>query len=680
MRLVFALFFCLNTFGATFLDTAPIRFEPNPQLEGKSPVKWSARGAGYAFLFTDHQTLLKTRAGIVKLSFPGSTAAAPLQGEKPLNTRVNYFIGKQYASVQSFSRLRRSHLYPGIDLVYYGTGHDIEYDLEIAPGADPSKIRIRFDGARGIKTNDHGDIELETAAGIITQHKPVVYQRKPSGEIVAIESSYVLDKHHTARVALGDYDATRPLTVDPTITYQAYVTGESVDTVVSIGHDSSGNLYMAGSTYSLGFPTTSQAYQTSIAGPQNTWVMQLNPSAGGAAIQYCTYVGGQSRDIAKQMVVDPKGVVYVTGSTDSTNFPTSANAYSSSYTNNTHAFVYMLDTTQQGSAGLIYSTYFGGTNNDEGDAITFANGKIYIAGWTTSTDLPLGGTPYQMTLTGGNDAFVAEFDPTQSGGTSLVASTYLGGSLDDEIHSIAVDSKGLAYVAGTTGSYDFPITGNANQPGFGGIADAFLSVLDMNAGALVYSTYLGGSSVEDVKHILLTPSGSVALAGYTISPDFPVTANAYQNTIGGPGNAFISVINTNASPGQGLVYSTFFGGNGGEVAYDLRQDSAGRFYFAGYTLSPNLPVTSNALSTSSIGGSVDGFVAVLDTSKPYSTQLVYSSYLTGLGQQEIRALDLDASGKIYVTGTTTSDVFPNAIPPIQYALKQTIFVMVFTLQ
>ncbi len=694
MRLALAALFCVNTFGATLLDTAPLRFEPNPQLETQwgatSAAKWSARGPGYAYLFADRATLLRTSGGTAELTFPGANTAARFAGEKPLNTKINYFVGHESASVQAYARLRRAALWPGVDLVYYGVGHQIEYDFEIAPGADASRIRMRFRGAGRVRLNDRGDIVIDGGAGEIVQRKPMVYQRLDSGEIAAIASSYVLDRHGTAHVKLGRYDRRRTLTVDPVITYDAYLSGEQPDMVVSVGHDPTGKIYLAGSTFSTEFPTTAQAYQfTSPVGPEHLWVAQIDPTAGASALVYCSYIGGQSNDIASQMVVDVNGVMYITGSSDSTNYPTTSGGYQPTYSgNNTHGFVTMIDPSQ-GVNGLIYSTYFGGTtdsagneSNDQGNGIAVANGKIYVTGWTTSIDLPVTANAYQGTLNAGNDAWIAEFDPTQSGTASLLNSTFLGGSLDDEGDSIAVDSAGLVYIGGMTGSFDFPTTPNANQPGFGGVADGFLAVLDMNVGTLNYSSYLGGSDVESVKRIALTASpGNVALVGYTVSSDFPVTFNAYENALQGPGNAFISVLNTSPSvtPGQGLLYSTYFGGSGGEVAYDLHIDSAGRFYIGGYTLSPNFPVTSNAMYSASVGGSIDGFVTVLDPSQPPQTALVYSSYVTGPGMQVIYGVDVDPSGTIYVAGSTTGDVFPNATPPNPLLLKTSVFVLTFTL-
>jgi len=683
MRFVLAAFFCLNAFGATLLDTQPVRFEPNPGLgQPNSPVKWSARGPGYAFLFLSDSTVLRTSAGAAKLTFPGSSATAKFQAEHALSAQINYFRGHEHASVTAYTRLRRAGLYPGIDLVYYGTGHDIEYDFEIAPGADASRIRMRFDGAPSVRLNDRGEIVLGFSDGEITQRKPVVYQRNASGQITPVPADYVLDDRGTARVRLGRYDRSQPLVVDPSITYAAYVSGSSIDTVVAIGHDASGRVYMTGNTFSIDFPVTPQGELITLDGVQNVWVLQLDPTLAGSAIVYCSYVGGEAIDTVTQMAVDANGVMFLTGNTDSGSFPVSAGAYLATYAGNFQAFVTEIDPNQQGAASLIYSTFFGGSNFDFGQAIAVANNKIYVTGYTTSTDLPLVNA-YQSTLNGSSNAFVAEFDPVQAGAASLISSTYLGGTTDDQGHAIAVDSQGNVYVAGQTFSFDFPTTANAEQPGYGADGDVFLAVFNLNTATLTYSTYFGGSSVEDVKKIVITPAGYVAMTGYTLSSNFPTTAGAYQTAFGGNGNAYLSVLNVNAPAGlnEGLVYSTYFGGAGGEVAYDLRQDTAGRFYFGGYTMSPNFPVTSNAMYPNSVGNSIDGFVAILDTSQgPFSpNQLVYSSYITGPGMQVVYGVDVDQLGTIYLTGITTNNVFPNAVPPNTFAVKTSVFVMLFTL-
>jgi hypothetical protein len=660
--------------AATLLDAAPIRFEA---VSGQT--NWRARGSGYSFLFNDDAAMLRVGDRTVDLTFPGSDRRAPYRASDRFQASTNYFTGKSYSSVAAFARLHRAGIYPGIDVVYYGHGREIEYDFEIAPGADPSRIRMRFDGADAVSLNGRNEVVLTLGAGEIVQRAPVVYQKRASGEIVKIEARYRLAKDGTVRVALGKYNRADALVVDPAITYSAYLSGTQSDWATSIGHDAQGNVYMAGNTWSLDFPTSPDAEAVTSAGNEEIWVMKLNPAGGDSAIVYCTYLGGSVDDQVTDMVVDAKGVIYLTGVTLSGNFPTTPNALASvtPLGGNNHAFVTMLDPSQAGSAGLVYSTFLGGTNFEEGDGIAVANGKIYVTGLTTSDDFPTVGA-YQSARVAGFDTFVVEIDPTQSGTASLIYGTYLGGSAQDLGRAIAVDAAGNIYVAGVTFSLDFPTAGNAYQTTYGGDGDAFLAELNPTNGTLVYSTYLGGQSIDEVKKIVIEPGGHVGMTGYTISPDYPVTQLAYNTAFGGNGNAFLTILDLTRQ--QGLVYSTFFGGSGGEVAYALRLDAAGLYYLAGYTMSPDFPVTANALNPVSMSGAVDGFIAVLDpTQPPFSPKtLVYSSYVTGPGYQIVYGLDVDSSGTIYATGLTTSTIFPNGFAN-PFALKQSAFVMLFSL-
>ena len=691
MRTVGLLFLCLSAFAASpvpLLDRAPIRFEPNRgQIRG--PVLWSARGLGYSFAFTSDSTLLRLGDRVVQLKLEGANPAARFEGSRPASVATNYFAGNFRASVPGFERLRRAGVYPGVDAVYYGNGSQLEYDFEIAPGADPSIIGMRFDGADAVRLNTAGEIVLALGAGEVTQRAPAVYQRRASGEVVSIEARYRIAGDGSIRLVLGGYDPAVHLIVDPVIVFTAYLAGSGADTCVAIAHDTHGFIYLAGNTFSNDFPLAGDVYQIFNHGNQDAWFMKLNPfaSSGDPVIVYATYLGGAAAENLTAMTVDANGIVYITGSTASSDFPTTSGAYRTSITGGTaHVFVSMLDPTQSGAAGLIYSTELAGAKEDEAEAIAAAGGKIYIVGRTVSTDFPTV-NPSQSALIGGRDAFVAEIDPAQSGSASLVASTYLGGGGDDIARTIGVDAQGLVYVAGFTLSGDFPATPDAYQGSYNSTGDAFLTKLNLSGGTMVYSTLLGGSGIDDVKKIVVEPSGRVALTGYTMSADFPVTQNAEQHIIGDAGagiaaNAFLTILDPAAQPGHVLIYSTYFGGSVGEVAYDLRRDSAGKYYLGGYALSPDLRVTGNALNSSSAlagaGGGTDGFVAVIDPAAPPMNSLVYSSYVTGRGYQIVHGVDVDAAGNIYVAGNTTSDIFP-----ANYAQKTTpagnldVFLLVF---
>jgi len=694
MRFVLAFSFCISAFAnspAKVLDTALIRFEPRSGV-----TRWIAKGLNHSIGFTDRSTLLRLGDRTVTLTLPGSSRRARFDGTEPL-VSTNYFSGSHYASVPTFSRLHRMAVYPGIDVVYYGNGGELEYDFEIAPGANPSAIRMRFDGADRVRLNQRGEVVLSLGAGEIVQRTPVVYQRRPSGEIVAVKSAYRIDQRGDVRVDLGEYNPADRLVVDPAITYSAYLQGSSPDIAIAIAHDANGNIYLAGNTWSTDFPVTPDAEQLTYGGNSDVWVMKLNPSLGSSAIVYCTYLGGAAIETLKAMTVDANGVVYLTGTTNSSGFPVSSGALQSTITSNTHAFVTMLDPSQAGSAGLIYSTYLGGANTEEGDAIVVANGKIYVTGNTTSDNFPLVGASLQTTRVSGFDGFIAEFDPTQSGASSLIYSTYLGGSGQDLPHAIAVDPAGNIYVAGITYSNDFPTTPTSYQPFYSnnqqGDGDGFLTELNPNTGVMLYSTYLGGTLTDDVKKIVVEPGGHVALAGFTQSFDFPISQNAYQPAFKPQAtcqlnpvytcapNGFLTILDLTATTPlvQGLVYSTYFGGTGGDVVLDLRRDSAGRYVMGGYTLSSDFPVTANALSSTTSGFGIDGFIAILDPVKPPTSQLVYSSYVTGPGFQVVYGVDVDASGLIYAAGFSTSNLFTNGVQDSNVG-KMSGFMLTMTLQ
>jgi hypothetical protein len=403
--------------------------------------------------------------------------------------------------------------------------------------------------------------------------------------------------------------------------------------------------------------------------------------------------------------------VYFTGTTNSTNYPVTTGALSTVLSEGTHAFVTELDTTQNGSYSQIYSTYYGGTTNvigqlgstDGGEGIFVApNGFIYVTGYTNSVDLPLVGAS-QGQLNGSFDAFIAKFDPNQVGPDSLLFSTFLGGFAQDSGQDIAADQNGLIYVTGFTFSSDFPYTHATAYQGYAGEGDAFLAVLDPGQGVVDYATaFGGGDGFDQATRILVDPTGkTVAIAGFTMATTFPVTQNGYQtvmpalNNVDSFGfqlgsNGFLAVFNMAkaTAPLQGLTYSTYFGGFGGEVVYGLRSDAQGRYYICGYSLSQNLPVTAGALNTTSAGGGIDGFVAVINPSATGPSQLVYSSYVTSTGTQTVNDVDVDASGTVWITGVATGNIFPPAYEqfPISPSTglvqsgKQSSFLWGFTIQ
>ena len=382
--------------------------------------------------------------------------------------------------------------------------------------------------------------------------------------------------------------------------YSTYLGGSGVDQGYGIAVDSAGNAYVTGSTESTNFPTAN-AFQNTFGGGGDAFVTKLN--AAGSALVYSTYLGGSDGDFGAGIAVDSAGNAYVTGVTDSTDFPT-ANALQNTNSGGI-ADVFVTKLNAAGSA-LAYSTYLGGSDFDsEPNIAVDSAGNVYVTGHTESTNFPTANAFQSTSGGGGGDAFVTKLN---AAGSALVYSTYLGGSEAEFGGGIAADSAGNAYVTGTTDSDNFP-TANALQPTSGGgtglaDGDAFVTKLNAAGSALVYSTYLGGSDFDYGGGIAVDSAGNAYVTGVTDSDNFP-TANAFQScTYGSNQDVFVTKLN---AAGSALVYSTYLGGSLFEDSGDIAVDSAGNAYVTGSTYSTNFP-TANALQSTS-GGDRDVFVA-----------------------------------------------------------------------
>jgi hypothetical protein len=429
----------------------------------------------------------------------------------------------------------------------------------------------------------------------------------------------------------------------PSLTFSTYLGGTAFGKGSAVAVDATGNTYVAGYTDAADFPTTAGALQRTFGGVSDAFVARFGPDG---SLLYSTLLGGGGLDRATGIAVDASGDAYVTGWTLSKDFPT-RNAGQAALKGGGDAFVAKLN--PSGSA-LLYSTYFG-TGAEQANAIAVDGaGNAYVTGSTSSTDLA---TPdaAQPAYGGGNqDAFVARFGPT---GT-LVTSTYLGGSGDDLGEGIAVDGAGHVFVAGTTGSRDFP-TRNALQAGFGGGnnftgKDAFLTRLNAGTLAVEFSTYLGGSGDESGHAVAVDAAGNAYVTGGTNSTDFP-TVGAYQAGLAGFANAFV----TKVSPTGGMVYSTYLGGEQTDVGRGIAVDGAGDAFVTGYTISSRFP-TANAVQGSYVGLQ-DAFVTEVNAA---GSGLVFSTYLGGSAFNEGDGVAVDGAGVAHVTGSTGSPDFPTA--------------------
>jgi hypothetical protein len=646
--------------------SVPIRFEQNRgqvQTTAKEPVEWVARGVDYSYLFTRSAAVLHFDKHSYRMHFSGANGNSHMEGIGPVAGTTKYVTPAFHGVLNGYQRLVRKDLYPGVDVVYYGNGNRLEYDFEVAPGADPSKIRFRFEGTGSVRLNEKGDLILGSDEQTLTQRAPVVYQQMPDGQRRSVSGEYKMDKNGWITVSLGNYNRSAKLIIDPDLIYTSYLFGTKTDSAIAVAHDNQGFVYVAGNTLSTDFTVTDAHYAIATGG-QDVWFSKMNPKAtDGNFTIYTTYYGGGGTDTLRAMAVDPvTGKVYLTGITTSTNLPL-LNAYQTSNTG-TDLFVAAFDPTQAGTTGLLYATLLGGIGNEDVRSIAEKDGKAYILGNTSASTYPVVNA-FASSPEAGSDIILSVIDTTQTGTASLAYSTYFTGVHDDYARSLAVDSTGIVYIAGLTYSPDIPVTQDGFQTAYNNGGEIFVFKFDITHNTVLWGTYLGGSGLDDPKKMIVEPSGRIALTGFTMSTDFPITQNAYQSLMiqDDPANAFLAILDPSVQGQDSLVYSTYFGGGEAEVAYDLARDIEGKYYLGGYTYSGRatspapLPISNDALNQVSSEGAADGFFAVIDTTTGING-LVYSTYITSKGNQIVYGLDVDIQNTAYVVGTATSDIFP----------------------
>jgi uncharacterized protein (TIGR03437 family) len=620
----------------------PVVFEPN-RGQAESGADFVARVPGYRVTLSATHAQWTARGARVTAELAGAQRNVRGRGEKPLAGVVSYMRGQDAShwvrNVPTFEGVRYAGVYAGIDVVYYAKDGRLEYDFDVAPHADPRQIRLRFEGARNLRLDGTGDLVIETAAGELRQHRPVIYQ-EVEGQRRAVEGKYVL-RGRTARLELARYDRSRPLVVDPVLTWATYFGGSYTDSGESVALDSSGNIYVTGTTLS--------SY-----GDFDVYFAKLNP-AGTSAI-FTQVIGGSYDDYGHGIAVDSGGNIYLAGETTSPDFPETNNSYPYLSANAypgypDDAYITKIDSTGN---NIIYSHYFGGYADDGAYSIALdANNNAYVVGYTGSTDLPVSTGAAQTRSGGGYDAFVVEFNASGNG----VYATYLGGSGDDAGYGLAVDAAGNAYVTGETSSTNYPVSSSAFQAKSGGGVDGFLTKLAPGTGTVAFSTYLGGSGNDYGYAVALDSAGKVYVAGETASSDFPIAGAAQKTFGGGAGDAFITKL---SGDGTSLIYSTYLGGSGEDYAGGLAVDASGSAYITGGTASTNFPVTSDAFQKTNLG-STNALVAGLDAT---GSNLLFSSYLGGDGGAATNGTDygnavaVNCAAGLVAVGNTSSKNFP----------------------
>jgi hypothetical protein len=655
-----------------------LAFAPNAgQTDAR--VRFLAQASGASFAFTRKGALLafgqKERGLTVGLRFLGASATAVPEGRRQLAGKVNYLLGNDPAQwrtgLPTYAEVAYRELWPGIDLVFRGAGGTLKYEFLVRAGADVDDIRLAYRGAKGLAVDKAGNLRIQTRLGALTDTRPRSYQ-VIGGRRVPVESRFVLGEGGAYGFAVGNYEAARPLVIDPGLVYSTFLGGVNGDVGLGIAVDVAGNAYVTGATDSPNFPTP-LGFDTSYNGGQDVFVTKLN--ATGSALVYSTFIGGSSHDQGFAIALDFSGHAYVTGSTGSTNFPRASGLppfiYQPFYGGGaTDAFVTKLNPS---GTGLVFSTYAGGFGADQGFGITLdhphdpSGGDPHVIGETTSPNLRVTTFALDKTRNGPSDAFFLRLDRFAAAAGYL---SYLGGNGADAARAVVIDEARGVYLTGGTASADFPTTSGSFDTSFGGVEDAFVTKLQFVGGggpgadvyAIAYSTFLGGGGFDQGLGIARDTVGNTYTTGRTSSSGatpFPTTPGAIATTSGGDFDAFVTKLNPfGTAP---LVYSTYLGGSGEDRGFGIVVDATGGASLTGGTSSANFPTTPGAFDTSWNLGE-DAFVTKLS---PIGS-LVYSTFLGGSSgpngnNDRGHAIALDVTGAMYVTGLANSSDFPTTL-------------------
>jgi hypothetical protein len=683
----------------------PMVFEPN-QGQTDSQVKFLARGSNYGLFLTANEAVLALHKSpkqvtVLRMALAHANANASVAGTDLLPGKSNYFIGndpsKWHRNIAQFAKVRYQDVYPGVDVVYYGNQGRLEYDVEVAPNADPNQVAMQFPGTEKLSLNPQGELLIATGDGEVRMQAPKIYQ-KVGEQQKPVNGRFVLRAANEVGFEIADYDRSRTLVIDPVLVYSTYlggsgneacsaITGTGVQSrCPAIAVDGAASAYIAGATTSTNFPLVTGAtpFQSTLNGTANVFVTKLDST--GTTILFSTYIGGNGIDLTGGIVVDSSFNVDITGTTTSSNFPTLLGFQDTPVSAGTHAFVTQL---HFDGASIVYSTYLSGNGTDTstGIAVDYRSHVVYVTGTTSSNNFPVFPNPgaFQTAPGATNQFFLASIDTTSAGNLSLLYSTYLGGSTPSTGVAvgggIAVDINSSTPGVYITGGTDF-----SNMPALNSFQsykagkDVFLAKFTFfpkqinTPPALSYLTYLGGSG-DDIGNSVAVDNSFIAyVTGSTTSTDFgqPTTTGtpAFQPAYGGgASDAFVAKVSsipcTSASSTVCLSYFTYLGGSGQDVGTDLAVDAVQGARVTGWTNSPVFPTIINPLPTfgSALNGGTDAFVARIDTTASTATATSYStSFLGGSGNDAGTGIANDPSSNAYVTGETASPNFPTMTP------------------
>ncbi|MBK8902991.1 MAG: SBBP repeat-containing protein [Anaerolineaceae bacterium] len=601
--------------------TLPLAFVANDE-PGETAVRAQAHLPGGVLTFSPAEVTLSVpqHGQNVRLHFAGANPTPEIALSQQLPGVVNYIIGDDPAQwktqLPTYGGLVYQQLYDGIDLHYEGDSQALKGTYHVAAGVDTAVIRWSYDGVSSVRLDPRsGDLmltlpgEANVEPVTLVEEAPIAWQ-VINGQHIPVEIRYTLNESANAATslgfALGAYDPAYALIIDPSLVYSALIGGGGFEEGRDIAVDSSGNVYLTGTTLSTSFPNAG-APQNSYGGSTSSnfgdaFIAKLNPA--GTALLYMTYLGGSGADIGDAITVDSQGNAYVTGMTESNNFPTTASAYQQNRVTQTCSTAPCADAfvTKLNAAGnaLVFSSYLGGGGEE--------NSGLLDVGTRQNTT------------------------------------------------GIALDGSLNVYVTGVTFSTNFPTQNQAFGDGDGAFSDIFLAKLSTNGQTLLYSSYLGGDGAEHGGGVAVNTAGVATLTGATLANNFP-TKNALQGSLSAAADAVVAQFDTTKSGSSSLVFSTYLGGDGSDYGFGIAQDSSG-IYVAGHTTSLNLPAPNGYQTTNASAGDPNPRDTFLVKLNPAGSARLYGTYLGGSSSDVAYGLDLDAQGNVYLTGTTSSNNFP----------------------
>lgn len=577
-------------------------------------------------------------------------------GDEPSSWRPN---------VASYSEVSYRDVYPGIDVVYrFDDDAGLKYDVVVAPGADLGDFAIRYAGADGVAIGADGHLRIATAEGEFVEERPFIYQ-EIAGRRVPVAGAYALRADGCLAFDVPAYDRSLPLVVDPRLSWSTMIGGAGIDCPLFMAGDASGNSVLVGFTRSPGYPTTVGAYDRTANGNEEAFVSKFDAMGGlvfstflggsgadyghtvaldaegraivggyagggsfpttvgaydrtygggtydgfalklaadGASLVYSTFFGGSGTDVITGVAESAAGDLILAGMTESSNLPSTPNAFDPTFNGYIDGFIAKLD---GGATSLLHATFLGAPSEDLLLAAALGAGdKLIVGGMTQSLDFPTSSMAYDTSHNGIQDGFLALFDLDQE---ALGFSTFIGGEGFEYAYAVGVDEAGRPMLGGETASGDFPVTPGAFDQWVTGGTDAFLTKLDANGRSLVFSTLLGGEGFDYVQNIATLSDGSVLTSGATLSPDFPVTGGTFRGTAyaGGLADGFVAVI---GKQGKSLTYSTCLGGSDGDASFGVVLGPGSRVMTCGYTASTDFPTTVGAYDRTH-NGSLDAFLS-----------------------------------------------------------------------